>query len=160
ALAKRPERPAPAFARIGGALLAVAVAIVLVLGRREGTRPSILLVTIDTLRADRLGCYSYGPAATPVLDALAARDVRFTPAPAPAPLPPPPPASILTGLLPLRHGVHDNGSEVLPPSVPTLAEAFQRAGYRTAAFVSGFPLDHRFGFDRGFETYDDHLPKG
>src|SRR5262249_13987388 len=90
----------------------------------------------------------------------AARGARFEHAVAHAPLTAPSHASILTGLTPLRHGVHDNGSDALPASVPTLAEAFRRAGYRTAAFVSGFPLDHRFGLDRGFEAYDDHLPKG
>jgi arylsulfatase A-like enzyme/Tfp pilus assembly protein PilF len=117
-------------------------------------------VTIDTLRADRLGCYGYRATTTPVLDALAARGVRFTTAVAHAPLTAPSHASILTGLLPLGHGVRDNGSFVLPPSPTTLAEAFRDAGYRRAAFVSGFPLDHRFGFARGFETYDDRLLRG
>ncbi len=127
---------------------------------RPRPRPNVLLVTIDTLRADRLGCYGYGPAATPILDALAARGVRFTTAVAHAPLTAPSHASILTGLLPLGHGVRDNGAFVLPPSPTTLAEVFRDAGYRTAAFVSGFPLDHRFGFARGFETYDDQMLRG
>jgi arylsulfatase A-like enzyme/Flp pilus assembly protein TadD len=127
---------------------------------RPRARPNVLLVTIDTLRADRLGCYGYRAAATPVLDALAARGVRFTTAVAHAPLTAPSHASILTGLLPLGHGVRDNGSFVLPPSPPTLAEVFRDAGYRTAAFVSGFPLDHRFGFARGFEAYDDRMERG
>ena len=77
-----------------------------------------------------------------------------------APLTAPSHASILTGLTPLGHGVRDNGAYVLPPSVRTLAEDFREAGYRTAAFVSGFPLKRRFGFDRGFDAYDDHLPRG
>jgi len=139
-------------------LLATGGILLALLGPRA--RPNVLLVTIDTLRADRLGCYGYGGAATPVLDGLAARGVRFATAVAHAPLTAPSHASILTGLLPLAHGVRDNGAFVLPPSPTTLAEVLQRAGYRTAAFVSGFPLDHRYGFARGFSTYDDHLSRG
>ena len=123
-------------------------------------RPNVLLVTIDTLRADHLGCYGHAGAATPVLDGLAARGARFPTAIAHVPLTTPSHASILTGLTPLRHGVRDNGDFVLPDGVPTLAEAFHDAGYRSAAFVSGFPLDHRFGLARGFDVYDDRLPKG
>ena len=123
-------------------------------------RPNVLLVTIDTLRADRLGCYGYAGAATHVLDGLAARGARFATAVAHVPLTTPSHASILTGLTPLRHGVRDNGDFVLPDRIPTLAEAFHDAGYRTAAFVSGFPLDRRFGLARGFDVYDDRLPHG
>ncbi len=123
-------------------------------------RPNVLLVTIDTLRADRVGCYGYAGAATPTLDALAGRGVLFTTGIAQAPLTAPSHASILTGLTPLRHGVRDNGAFVLPSSIPTLAERFRAAGYRTGAFVSGFPLDHRFGLGRGFDLYDDRLPHG
>jgi arylsulfatase A-like enzyme/Tfp pilus assembly protein PilF len=117
-------------------------------------------VTIDTLRADHVGCYGYPGAATPTLDGLAARGVRFATAVSHAPLTGPSHACLLTGLTPLGHGFRDNGGFALPPSVKTAAEDFRQAGYRTAAFVSGFPLDRRFGFDRGFETYDDHLPRG
>ncbi len=99
-------------------------------------------------------------AATPTLDGLAARGVRFATAVAHVPLTGPSHACVLTGLTPLGHGFRDNGGFALPPAVKTAAEDFRQAGYRTAAFVSGFPLDRRFGFDRGFETYDDHLPKG
>ena len=112
-------------------------------------RPNVLLITIDTLRADRLGCAGYAAARTPVLDGLAGRGVRFTTAIAHTPLTAPSHASILTALSPLRHGVRNNGGFVLPESIPTLAEDFAHAGYRTAAFVSGFPLDRRFGFARG-----------
>jgi arylsulfatase A-like enzyme/tetratricopeptide (TPR) repeat protein len=122
--------------------------------------PNILLVTIDTLRADRLGCYGYRPAVTPVLDGLASRGVRFETAVAHAPLTAPSHASIVTGHTPLGHGVRDNGAYVLPAGVRSVAEDFRQAGYRTAAFVSGFPLKRRFGFDRGFDTYDDQLPRG
>lgn len=126
----------------------------------EEARPNVLLVTVDTLRADHVGCYGHPGAQTPTLDGLAARGVRFATAVAHAPLTAPSHASILTGLVPVRHGVRDNGGFALPGQVPTLAEAFRKAGYRTAAFVSGFPLDHRYGLDRGFDVYDDHLPNG
>ena len=131
-------------------------------GRLGGApqRPNVLLVTIDTCRADHIGCYGYRAAATPTLDGLAARGVRFSTAVAHVPLTGPSHTSILTSRTPLGHGVRDNGSYVLPPSVPTLAEAFRQAGYRTAAFVSGYPLKRRFGLDRGFDTYDDQLPRG
>jgi choline-sulfatase len=120
----------------------------------------VLLVTIDTLRADHLGCYGYRPAHTPTLDGLAARGARFATAVAHAPLTGPSHASILTSHTPLGHGMRDNGGYVLPPEVRSVAQDFAEAGYRTAAFVSGFPLKRRFGLDRGFETYDDQLPRG
>ena len=123
-------------------------------------RPNVLLVTIDTLRADHVGCYGYRNASTPTIDAVAARGVRFETAVAHAPLTGPSHASILTGQIPLGHGFRNNSGFTLSPRVKTAAEQFRETGYRTAAFVSGFPLDRRFGFDRGFETYDDHLPKG
>jgi arylsulfatase A-like enzyme/Tfp pilus assembly protein PilF len=152
-------KPRPSFAAL--------LALLLVAGcRREraaGTtaaRPNVLLVTIDTLRADHLGCYGHAGAATPTLDALAARGVRFATAIAHVPLTGPSHASILTGRTPLGHGFRDNGGYVIPAEAKTAAEDFRQAGYRTAAFISGFPLDRRFGFDRGFDAYDDHLPKG
>src|SRR6476661_5784628 len=123
-------------------------------------RPNVLLVTIDTLRADHVGCYGYKEASTPTIDGLAARGVRFGTAVAQAPLTGPSHASILTGQIPLGHGFRNNSGFTLSPQVRTAAEDFRQAGYRTAAFVSGFPLDRRFGFDRGFDTYDDRLPKG
>ena len=128
--------------------------------RPPRARPNVLLVTIDTLRADRLGCYGARDATTPVLDALAGRGVRFETAVAAVPLTGPSHATILSGLTPVHHGVRDNGAYVLPDAVPTLAEAFRAAGYRTAGFVSGFPVDRRFGFARGFDHYDDRLPHG
>ncbi len=126
----------------------------------EADRPNVLLVTIDTLRADHVGCYGYKSATTPTIDSLAARGVRFETAVAHAPLTGPSHASILTGLIPLGHGFRNNSGFSLSSRVKTAAEDFRQAGYRTAAFVSGFPLDRRFGFDRGFDVYDDHLPKG
>ena len=124
------------------------------------SRPNVLLVTIDTLRADHVGSYGYRDASTPTMDALASRGVRFETAVVHAPLTGPSHASILSGQTPLGHGFRNNSGFILAPEVKTLAQDFRNAGYRTAGFVSGFPLDRRFGFDRGFETYDDHLPKG
>ena len=123
-------------------------------------RPNVLLVTIDTLRADHVGSYGYQRASTPAIDGLAARGVRFATAVAHAPLTGPSHASILSGQTPLGHGFRNNSGYVMAPQVRMAAEDFRQAGYRTAAFVSGFPLDRRFGLDRGFETYDDRLPKG
>ena len=120
----------------------------------------MLLVTIDTLRADHVGCYGYTDGSTPTIDALARRGVRFETAVAHAPLTGPSHASILTGQIPLDHGFRNNSGFTLSAGTRMAAEDFRQAGYRTAAFVSGFPLDRRFGFDRGFDTYDDHLPKG
>ena len=123
-------------------------------------RPNVLLITIDTLRADRLGGYGHRMAATPTLDGLAARGARFATAVAHTPLTGPSHASILTGLSPLGHGFRNNSGFVLASSIKTAAEDFKQAGYRTGAVISGFPLDRRFGFDRGFDAYDDHLPRG
>jgi arylsulfatase A-like enzyme/tetratricopeptide (TPR) repeat protein len=94
------------------------------------------------------------------MDGLAGRGVRFATAIAQAPLTGPSHASILTGQTPLGHGFRNNSGYVMPAQVRLAAEDFRQAGYQTAAFVSGFPLDRRFGFDRGFDTYDDRLPKG
>src|SRR5438093_5998304 len=123
-------------------------------------RPNVLLVTIDTLRADHLGCYGHAGAATATLAAVAAGGGSFATAIADVPLTGPSHASSLTGRTPLGHGFRDNGGYVIPAEAKTAADDFRQAGYRTAAFVSGFPLDRRFGFDRGFDAYDDHLPKG
>jgi choline-sulfatase len=129
-------------------------------GSAAKTRPNVLLVTIDTLRADHLGSYGDANAMTPTLDALAKRGVRFETALSHVPLTGPSHASILTGHTPPGHGFRNNGGYVLAPTLRTAAEDFKQAGYHTAAFVSGFPLDRRFGFDRGFEIYEDHLPRG
>ena len=150
--------------RPGPAVAAVAAVAVMMTGSCRGpwSEPqatAVLLITIDTLRADHLGCYG-GAALTPVLDALAGRGARFVTAVAPAPLTAPSHASIFTGRIPPRHGVRDNGAFVLPDDVPVLAGRFRGAGWATAGFVSGFPLDRRYGLARGFEAYDDRLPRG
>ena len=120
---------------------------------------SVLLITIDTLRADRLGSYGDSKARTPVLDGLARQGVVFERAYTPAPITLPAHASIMTGLLPPAHGVRGNGSFALGPAIPTVAEAFKAAGRRTGAFIGGFPLSRRFGLARGFEVYDDAIAK-
>ncbi|MBM3320668.1 MAG: sulfatase [Candidatus Eisenbacteria bacterium] len=131
----------------------------LVLSCGGDERPSLLLITIDTLRADRLGCYGAHGTRTPHLDRLAAEGTQFADCFTPVPSTAPSHATILSGLYPRNHGIRDNGA-VLAESVPLLSEALRSAGYETAAFVSGFPLERRFGFARGFDHFDDRLPDG
>jgi choline-sulfatase len=120
---------------------------------------SVLLITIDTLRADRLGCYGDAQARTPRIDALAADGTVFDRAFTPVPITLPAHASLFTGLIPPAHGVRGNGAFALGPRIATLAEAFTAEGRSTAAFVGGFPLARRFGLDRGFGHYDDRMGK-
>lgn len=115
---------------------------------------NVLLITIDTLRADHLGCYGDRAAKTPNLDALARRSMVFEKAVSQAPLTLPSHTSLMTGLYPFHHGVHDNAGTVNPTS-STLAEILRQNGYHTYAFVGGFPLDHRFGLNQGFDVYND-----
>ena len=117
--------------------------------------PSVLLVSIDTLRADRVGAYGDAAARTPHMDAVAREGLLFEAAVSPVPLTLPAHATMLTGLLPPRHGVRGNGSFVLGPEPRTLAEALKKRGLATAAFVGAFPVARRFGLDRGFDVYDD-----
>lgn len=121
-------------------------------------RPSILLVTLDTTRADAVGPEARG-VSTPAFDALAARGLRFRQAYAAVPETLPSHLTILTGLYPAGHRVHENGRSV-PAAQPLLAETLRSAGYRTVAFVSSFVLTRRFGLARGFDVYDDALPPG
>ena len=117
------------------------------------TRPNVLLVTIDTLRADRLG-----RGLTPAIDALAARGRRYEGVRATAPLTLPSHVSLMTGTIPPVHGVRENGV-VFDRKIPTIARVFKDAGYRTAAFVGAYVLSRRFGLDEGFDTYDDSVPR-
>jgi arylsulfatase A-like enzyme/Flp pilus assembly protein TadD len=114
---------------------------------------SVLLVTIDTLRADAIASIG-GGSHTPVLDQLIEGGVLFADAASAAPTTGPSHTSILSGQFPYRHGYRNNGQSVADHT-PWLPEILHRDGYRTAAFVSGFPLNRMFGFGRGFETYDD-----
>jgi len=120
------------------------------------TAPSynLLLITLDTTRADHLGCYGNKQARTPNLDRLAAEGWRFNRVYCSAPLTLPSHATILTGLEPVTHGVRNNG-HYLAAGIKTITEVLVDRGYKTAAFVSSFSVDSRFGLDRGFESYDD-----
>jgi len=115
---------------------------------------NVLLITLDTTRADHLGCYGYPPAKTPHLDGLAREGIRFARVYCPAPLTLPSHCSIMSGLYPVTHKVRNNGHD-LPPGIKTLADILKGRGYATAAFVSSFSVDSRFGIGRGFDVYDD-----
>jgi len=128
----------------------------LLLASRE-RGPSVLLVTIDTLRADHVGAYGASFAATPTLDALAARGVLFAQAMAAVPLTLPSHASILTGQYPPTHGVRHNAIFVLPDSAETLAERFHAEGFATGAIISAAVLDPEYGLAQGFDHYDAEL---
>ncbi|MCK7477090.1 MAG: sulfatase-like hydrolase/transferase [Candidatus Moduliflexus flocculans] len=169
-----PQNSSPRQARAGkqrrkGPLIAAAAALAVVClavgylvlrpGTGRGAAPdpaslNVLLITLDTTRADRLGSYGYAPARTPRLDALAAEGVRFARAYCPAPLTLPSHCTILTGLYPAAHGVRNNGRD-LDPRARTLAEILKGQGLATAAFVSSFSVDSRFGLGRGFDVYED-----
>lgn len=125
-------------------------------GEAPPSPPSLLLITVDTTRADHLSCYGYDQPTSPNIDALAAEGVRFERAFSHAPITLPSHTSIMTGVFPVYHGVRDNGGFVVRQDLDTLAEMMAGAGYRTAAFVSAFVLDSRFGLDQGFELYEDN----
>jgi arylsulfatase A-like enzyme/Flp pilus assembly protein TadD len=136
---------APAVAPLGGS------------GAHRGA--NVLLITIDTLRRDRVGVFGGPSGLTPTLDSLAASGVRYSQAFTTAPLTLPAHASILTGLQPRHHGIRNNTSFRLRDTTPTIASLLHGAGYRTGAFVGAFVLDGRFGLSAGFDTYDDRLPR-
>jgi arylsulfatase A-like enzyme/tetratricopeptide (TPR) repeat protein len=126
-------------------------------GAAHGTGDNLLLITLDTTRADHLGAYGYARARTRHLDTLAAEGTRFENALSAAPITLPAHASMFTGLYPFEHGVRNNGNFYLGEGVPTLATVLKQQGYRTAAFVSSFILDRRYGLARGFDSYDDRM---
>jgi choline-sulfatase len=121
---------------------------------------NLLVVTLDTTRARALGCYGNDLAATPSLDALARRSLRFATAVSVAPTTLPAHASIFTGRYPYQHGVRLNAEYRLGRGETTLAERLRDRGYETAAFVSAFVLDARYGLDQGFDSYDDRVEAG
>jgi arylsulfatase A-like enzyme/Tfp pilus assembly protein PilF len=146
-----------------GGLCAIAVGSCSIFGGRTFTvapNPdrNVLLVTIDTLRADALGAYG-GRASTPNLDALAAHGARFDFAHAHAVVTLVSHASMLTGRYPYEHGIRDNTGYRLPPNEPTAATLLKARGFSTGAFIGGFPLDHRFGLTPGFDIYDDRMTR-
>ncbi|MBK7874206.1 MAG: sulfatase-like hydrolase/transferase [Planctomycetes bacterium] len=159
-----PSRPQPA-PRSVRALVPLVLGALLSLGSCSGEsapdpRPNVLLVTLDTVRADRLGCYGYAKARTPNLDALAARGVRFERAYASTPYTLPSHATLLSGDYPGGHGLHINFQGAVNGASALLPEELAKRGYATAAFVACGVLDRRFGLARGFERYDDlsHRP--
>jgi arylsulfatase A-like enzyme/Flp pilus assembly protein TadD len=158
-----PRPPGPWIVAVLGAAT-IAAALVAIVSTPRGTqadlRPiadqNVLLITIDTLRADALSCYG-GPAATPALDRLAAEGVRFDFAHAHAVVTLTSHASILTGEYPFQHGLRDNSGYRLGSHTRTAATLLKQAGYATAAFVAAFPLHSRFGLNQGFDVYDDRF---
>ena len=134
-----------------------ATAVVLAVPAAGQTKPNVILITIDTLRADYLGCYGNTRIPTPNLDALAAQGTLFERAYCQAPMTPPSHASILTGTYPPTHGVRDFTSSGLRPGFPTLASILKKVGYNTAAFVSAYVLDSVWGFNQGFDFYYDRF---
>lgn len=127
----------------------------------NAARPDVVLVTIDTLRADHVGCFGAKPSPTPNIDRLCSESVRFPNATTASPITTPSHATIMTGLYPSSHGVSDFGVP-LAESKTTLAQVLKAAGYRTAAFIGAVVLDGRSlasGLDRGFD-YFDHFPSG
>ncbi|HYL96185.1 MAG TPA: sulfatase, partial [Terriglobales bacterium] len=124
---------------------------------RASVRDNVLLITIDTLRADHLGCYGYKAIQTPAIDALAREGVLFPMAISQVPLTLPSHAAILTGTYPFHNGLQDFTAPPLSEKFRTLAEAFHDHGYATGAVVSSFVLDRSWGLARGFDYYDDHF---
>jgi choline-sulfatase len=135
---------------LGSSLLACAA-------QPEAPPERVLLITVDTLRADHVGVYGAHAAHTPEMDTVAAGGVRFDAAISPAPLTLPSHATLFTGLEPPAHGLRHNGVHSLPEEIPTLAEQLRAAGYTTAAVVGAVVLDRRFGLARGFDHYDDRM---
>ena len=151
---------------VAGALLVLAAAAavdVLVIGPRRkdfgrlrGQKDyNVILITVDTLRADKVGCYGNPRVKTPTMDAFAARGIRYERCISQTPLTLPSHTTIMSGTLPVYHGVRDNGGFVVPSELFTLAKAFKQKGYDTAAFVAAYVLDSRWGLNQGFDTYFD-----
>lgn len=133
---------------IGSAHIAVCMS-------RPANSLNLIIITIDTLRPDHLGCYGYDSIKTPNIDGLADNGVLFSNAYSPVPLTFPSHVSMMTGQYPIRHGVQNNCSFVLDDSAVTLAELLKKKGYTTGAIVASFVLASSFGLDQGFDHYDD-----
>src|SRR3954468_20254919 len=151
------------LARVWGAPFSVLVRqvlpalLVLALCGCSRPAPNVLLITLDTTRADHIGCYGFPLAQTPRLDRLAREGVRCANAVTAAPITLPSHSTILTGLYPPAHGVRDNGTYALGDDAVTLAERLTKAGYHTHALVSALVLTRRYNLAQGFEGYDDDL---
>lgn len=154
---------APDAVRVAAAIAPIAALVLVGCARKDSRPPAtptarhLVVVTIDTLRADRLGCYGSTTVATPHLDRLAREGAMAPHAAVHVPLTRPSHVSLFTGLLPAEHGVRDNVSPPLSPQVPTLAESLQAAGFHTGAFVSSIVLSAQSGLGRGFQTYDERF---
>ncbi|HEY7161699.1 MAG TPA: sulfatase-like hydrolase/transferase, partial [Acidobacteriota bacterium] len=121
---------------------------------------NFVLISIDTTRADAIGVYGNEQIKTPVIDSFAQGGALFQNAVAHVPLTLPSHTTLMTGLLPAKNGVRDNHGYRLKQTIPTMASLFRNKGYKTAAFVSSIILDHRFGLDHGFDTYNDFIQFG
>src|SRR5438876_9389377 len=117
--------------------------------------PNLLLVTIDTLRADRVGAYGFAGGATPALDGLARDGVLLLDAVSHVPQTRPSHVTLFTGRLPYEHGIRDNFSKPLDPGTPTLATLLKARGYATGGFIGAYPVSRDSGLNRGFDVYDD-----
>jgi arylsulfatase A-like enzyme/Flp pilus assembly protein TadD len=149
------------FQKLFFLLLCVCIAGMTFVPSVNGTSPkrkqlNVLLITIDTLRPDRLSCYSDEHLQTPQIDSLAEKGALFLKAFAHTPTTLPSHTNILLGTTPLYHGVHDNQNFIVRDEFLTLAEHLKNSGYATGAFVGAFPLDSRFGLTQGFDVYDDN----
>ncbi len=143
-----------------GLSLACVSALVVCNSRSDQARLNVLLITLDTTRADHLSCYGYSLPTSPRLDGLALEGTLFTRCMSTSSLTPVSHASILSGLEPQQHGLrvlHAGSGDRLPDSVPTLATILAREGWRTAAVLSAFPVSERFGLERGFEHFDNGM---
>src|SRR5207253_3104088 len=119
--------------------------------------PNVVVVTIDTLRADHLGCYGYKQIRTPNIDSLASDGIRFERAYTAVPVTLPSHTVIFTGTYPTLNGMHDFAANKLGPTQPTLASILKEHGYTTGAVIGSAVLDRRFGLDHGFDFYYDHF---
>jgi arylsulfatase A-like enzyme/predicted Zn-dependent protease len=122
---------------------------------RKGRDFNVIVITLDTTRADRLGCYGRRDVETPTIDSFAARGVRFEKCYCQTPLTLPSHTTLFTGTLPLYHGVRDNGGFFVPQKLETMAELFKSRGYETGAFIAAYVLDSKWGLNQGFDTYYD-----
>ncbi len=138
-----------------GATVAVLLALLQACSGRPAGPANVLIVTLDTLRADHVGAYGYAAARTPVLDGLAARGARFANATTTTPLTLAAHTSLFTGTFPAYHGVRDNTGFHVDDNLTTMAEVFAGRGYRTGGFVGAFVLDGRWGIAQGFTDYRD-----
>src|SRR6202023_2920673 len=146
----------PAFRRL---ILILTALTALCAAAQTPAKPAlnVVVITIDTLRADHLGCYGYKQIRTPNIDALAADGVRFERAYTPVPVTLPSHTVMFTGTYPMLSGMHDFAANKLNPTQPTLASVLKEHGYATAAVIGSAVLDSRFGLNRGFDFYYDHF---